>query len=378
MQFKPDVVMTLNGANDLLIVQGGTWWMFLNQKRHHFKHVLYHATQDTIGNLYDPRTGKPPPSSIVATDPTITTADPLHPSPEWLKRLDPYVENELTMSYLAAGSGATFIAFLQPYLSLEHKIVGDKDREVIETIKGRSPGLLEWLDVIYPALRKKLAAAAAKHPTLNFVDLSLLFTDEQVFEDNAHVRCDTNRLTMPGDEIMAARMADEIVVRLYRGKPLPDWRHTHIEGTPHDWNDQAYLDANPDIAPLVAKGEFPNGYAHYVKAGFMQGRNSGFPSWNEKQYLADNPDVAAAVEEGRFASGFDHYLNAGRAEGRLKGLRPRWVEESYLLAPRRRAPSGRARRLQERARSLRQGGRQGGPRWRIFRLGRGRLHLRRK
>ena len=221
--------------------------------------------------------------------------------------------------------------------------------------------------MIYPALREKLAAAAAKHPTLNFVDLSLLFTDEQVFEDNAHVRCDTNRLTMPGNEIMAARMADEVVARLYRGKQLPDWRQTHIEGTPHDWNDQAYLDANPDIAPLVAKGEFPNGYAHYVKAGFMQGRNSGFPSWNEKQYLADNPDVAAAVEEGRFASGFDHYLNAGRAEGRLKGLRPRWVEESYLWR------NGDVRQAVERGDSESGldhfvGRVAGGPRWRIFRL----------
>jgi hypothetical protein len=329
MRFKPDVVMTLNGGNDLLIVQSGTWWMYLDQPRH-FPGVLYHAMQNQIANLYDPRTGQKPDPKIAANDPTITTADPLHPSSKWLKRLDPYIDSELTMSYLVAGSGAIFIAFLQPYLSLEHKVVGDKDREVIEIVKGRSPGLLEWLDVVYPALREKLTAAAAKHPTLNFVDLSLMFTDEQVFEDNAHVRCETNRLTMPGNEIMAARMSDEIVARLYRGKQLPDWRRTHIEGTPHDWNDQAYLDANPDIAPLVAKGEFPNGYAHYVSAGFMQGRDGGFPRWSEKQYLTDNPDVAAAVEGGRFASGFDHYLKVGRAEGRLKGLRPRWVEESYL------------------------------------------------
>src|SRR5262249_55904717 len=158
----------------------------------------------------------------------------------------------------------------------------------------------------------------------------LMFTNEQVFADNAHMRCEDNGLSMPGNEMIAARMADAMVARLYQGKKLPDWRQTHIEGTPHDWNDQAYLAANPEVARLVADGKFPNGYAHYIKIGFLKGLHSGFPSWNEKAYLADNPDVAKAVAAGEFTSGYDHYLQAGRAEGRLKGLPPRWVEESYL------------------------------------------------
>ena len=89
---------------------------------------------------------------------------------------------------------------------------------------------------------------------------------------------------------------------------------------------EAYLAANPEVARLVADGKFPNGYAHYIKIGFLKGLHSGFPSWNEEAYLADNPDVAEAVAAGAFASGYDHYLQAGRAEGRLKGLPPRWVE----------------------------------------------------
>ena len=257
--------------------------------------------------------------------------DPAGPSQEDLKRLDPYVNNELAMSFIAAGAGVPFIAFLQPYLSLKHEATGgDPDKALIRSINDRMPILLPWLDMAYPALREKLGAAAAEHPSLDFVDLSLMFTHEQVFADHAHMRCEDGGLSMPGNEMIAARMADEIVRRVYRGKELPDWRPTHIEGTPHNWNDQAYLDANPDVAELVAKGEFPNGYAHYIRIGFLKGLHSGFPSWNENKYLADNPDVAVAVAEGRFASGFDHYLQAGRAEGRLKGLQPRWVEESYL------------------------------------------------
>jgi hypothetical protein len=223
------------------------------------------------------------------------------------------------------------IAFLQPYLSLKHEAAGgDPDKALIRSINDRMPILLPWLDTVYPALREKMAAAAAEHPSLDFIDLSLMFTHEQVFADHAHMRCEDGGLSMPGNEMIAARMADQIVRQVYPGKELPDWRPTHVEGAPHNWNDQAYLDANPDVAKLVAKGEFPDGYAHYIGIGFLQGLHSGFPSWNENKYLADNPDVAVAVAEGRFASGFDHYLQAGLAEGRLKGLRPRWMEESYL------------------------------------------------
>src|SRR5262245_57716301 len=56
------------------------------------------------------------------------------------ERLDAYVNNELAMSYLAEGSGAKFVGFLQPYLSVKHKILGDSDREAI---KAQDPALLE-------------------------------------------------------------------------------------------------------------------------------------------------------------------------------------------------------------------------------------------
>jgi hypothetical protein len=360
MQFKPDVVVSLNGTNDLQILEPGFQWIYLGRPKDTYKEVLYHAIQEKIQGIYDPRTGlfdqqlmidqflsqsalyKEIRKNIDAYKPRPVVGgqaapqgggNPLIPSRENVDRLDHYIDNELAMSYLATGSGVPFIAFLQPYLSLKHKVVGgDIDREVIKQMNDGMPSLLPWLDAVYPVLRSKLEAAAVAHPSLNFVDLSLMFTNEQVFADNAHMRCENSGLSIPGNELMAARMADEMVSRVYRGQKLPDWRKTHIEGTPHDWNDQAYLDANPDVAALVAAGKYPNGYKHYTEIGFLKGRASGFPSWNEKSYLEANPDVAEAVKVGGFASGFDHYLKAGRAEGRLKGLRPRWVEESYLWA----------------------------------------------
>jgi hypothetical protein len=361
MQFKPDVVVSFNGMNDLLVLEPGFNYLSLDQQENTYKGVLYHAIQEKIQKIYDPRTGYYDQTIFIdqvvshsallkrikqevdafrqsRARPTVQTAlpgggSPLVPSRERTERLDPYINNELAMSYLAAGAGVPFIAFLQPYLSLEHKVIGgDIDRAVIKMLNDGVPALLPWLDAVYPVLRSKLEAAAAQHPSLQFVDLSLMFTNEQVFADNGHIRCEDWGMSMPGNELIAARMADAIVSRVYHDRTLPDWRKSHIEGTPHDWSDQAYLDANPDVARLVAEGKFPNGYAHYVKAGFVEGRHSGFPSWNEAAYLADNPEVAKAVAEGAFASGFDHYLKVGRSEGRLKGLRPRWVEDSYLHA----------------------------------------------
>ena len=87
------------------------------------------------------------------------------------------------------------------------------------------------------------------------------------------------------------------------------------------------------MSPNWSRREVSERLCALRQAGFFQGRRSGFPSWNEAAYLADNPEVAQAVAEGTFASGFDHYLKSGRAEGRLKGLRLRWVEDSYLARP---------------------------------------------
>lgn len=45
------------------------------------------------------------------------------------------------------------------------------------------------------------------------------------------------------------------------------------------------------------------------------------PDFDEAAYLAANPDVAAAVAKGIYATGFKHYLLHGRAEGRARPTR---------------------------------------------------------
>jgi hypothetical protein len=355
MRFRPDVVTSLNGINDILALDDRT---MLQVGGGLFKHSLYHTSQVEMARVFDPRTGKIQPQGILAeltaksallrylsALPTFAAlfrptywyqgkaARNLPPtsegySTEHMDRLDGYVSNQLAMSYLAAGAGAKFVGFLQPYFSLKHKAVGDADQAIIQATEH---SLLVWLDDVVPTLRSKLQVAASQNPSFNFVDLSLMFIREQVFADLGHIKYESPENSI-GNEMMAGRMADEIVRLVYAGKQLPDWRQSHIEGTPHDWNEAAYLSANPDVPPLIASEQFKNGFDHYRAAGFLQFRESGFPSWNEKAYLADNPDVATLVRSGTFASGYEHYVKQGKAEGRRKGLPMRWIEETYLAA----------------------------------------------
>jgi hypothetical protein len=244
------------------------------------------------------------------------------------ERLDAYVNNQLAMSYLAEGSGAKFVGFLQPYLSLKHKVRGDADEAVI---KAAEPALLTWMDEAFPVVSAKLQKASSEHPSFHFVDLSLMFIHDQAFADLAHLNYESIDKSV-ATELLAGRMADEIVKVLYAGKSLPDWRALHVDGTPHNWDEQGYLVANPDVAALVAEGKVQNGFEHYRSAGFFEFRVGGFPAWNESAYLADNPDVVPLIGQGLFASGYEHYVRQGKAEGRRKGPPMRWIEETYLAA----------------------------------------------
>ncbi|MFB2917122.1 MULTISPECIES: amino acid ABC transporter substrate-binding protein [Aerosakkonema] len=91
-----------------------------------------------------------------------------------------------------------------------------------------------------------------------------------------------------------------------------------------------YLDFNPDVARAVAKGEFTSGLEHYALFGASEGRLavSGIPNFNEKTYLQENPDVAQAVANGFFTSGFQHWLKYGFFEGRTPHIS--FKENFYL------------------------------------------------
>jgi len=107
---------------------------------------------------------------------------------------------------------------------------------------------------------------------------------------------------------------------------------------PREFDEVTYLLLYPDITEKVAAGDFRTGYEHWMKFGRDEGRlarfhenaderegrrlqpRPGIPAdFDEDAYLFLNPDVAGAIEKGLFPSGYSHWNSFGRKEGRGGG-----------------------------------------------------------
>jgi hypothetical protein len=83
-----------------------------------------------------------------------------------------------------------------------------------------------------------------------------------------------------------------------------------------DFDEERYLQENPDVARAVSHGEVESAHIHYVGYGYFEGRRGGGPAVDAEWYLGKYPDVAAAVKEGRVNSAEAHFLSIGGGEGR--------------------------------------------------------------
>lgn len=81
------------------------------------------------------------------------------------------------------------------------------------------------------------------------------------------------------------------------------------------FDEEWYLQVNPDVAAAVHAGSFESGFAHYCSDGYI----NRSPHWlfSETIYLARYPDLTRATLErlGAF-NGYDHYLRYGDREFR--------------------------------------------------------------
>ncbi len=76
------------------------------------------------------------------------------------------------------------------------------------------------------------------------------------------------------------------------------------------FDQQFYLNQNPDVANAVAAGSFDTAFDHFVKHGQFERRNpSAF--FDTSFYLQQNPDVAAAVATGN-VSAIEHFVLNGQ------------------------------------------------------------------
>jgi GT2 family glycosyltransferase len=99
-----------------------------------------------------------------------------------------------------------------------------------------------------------------------------------------------------------------------------------------NFDENKYLDANPDIKEAVENGDFKSGLDHLEKVGLEEIKNGRkfhpeFEPYNEEKYLEIFPDIKEAVEKGLFNSGFEHFCLYGYNEI-INGLRnwPKTIE----------------------------------------------------
>jgi len=83
-----------------------------------------------------------------------------------------------------------------------------------------------------------------------------------------------------------------------------------------DFDEPDYLEKNPDVRNVVARGEVESGLIHYVGYGYFEGRRGGIPSVDEKWYNKQYPDVAAGIVAGKIKNATEHFYSVGAAEGR--------------------------------------------------------------
>jgi hypothetical protein len=89
-----------------------------------------------------------------------------------------------------------------------------------------------------------------------------------------------------------------------------------------DFDEAAYVRANPDVAVMVERGLFRSPLDHWQRAGSLEHsagrRRSGFYEhdllYDEETYLRLNADVVGLVRRRALGSGYEHWMRHGRIE----------------------------------------------------------------
>ncbi|MBG0808298.1 hypothetical protein IY145_02775, partial [Methylosinus sp. H3A] len=105
---------------------------------------------------------------------------------------------------------------------------------------------------------------------------------------------------------------------------LPSEASSAEVATLENFDERSYLYANPDVAESVRRGRIVSGRAHFSRYGRYEGRVQMIPrdivatpeNFDGEAYLARNPDVAFLIARGRYASARAHFERRGRAERR--------------------------------------------------------------
>jgi hypothetical protein len=218
IHLAPDVVVVLNGANDVVPLSP-SW-----PDGPLFSYLVWPLVQLGMADLYDPRTGRghvgrnlrlllaesafyrrvaaPRRASFVWPD-RVTRTD----------RIDEFARSVEAMHFLARGAGATFVHFLQPYLSLRHGTIGPHEEGVIRGDEATwGQGMYRFMDLAMPALAERLQSAG-RASDFRAVDLGRFFGEANVFSDHVHfIERDPSESVF--NRRLARRMVEDIAAAL--------------------------------------------------------------------------------------------------------------------------------------------------------------------
>jgi hypothetical protein len=90
--------------------------------------------------------------------------------------------------------------------------------------------------------------------------------------------------------------------------------NTSLQPNPY-WNEQYYLQVNPDVQDAVTLGTVGSGFVQYYLYGQYEDR-PGLEYFSPDFYLTENPDVQTAINNGTITSAFEHFCDYGQYEGR--------------------------------------------------------------
>lgn len=83
------------------------------------------------------------------------------------------------------------------------------------------------------------------------------------------------------------------------------------------FDEEAYLDANPDVREAIADGQFKNAKHHLKVFGLEEIRkgkrrfHKDYAPYNEVEYITDFPEVQKMIEDGEYSDVFEHFCKTG-------------------------------------------------------------------
>ena len=92
-----------------------------------------------------------------------------------------------------------------------------------------------------------------------------------------------------------------------------------------EFDEQSYLDLNPDVATAVRNGLVENGYAHYLRGGWLEGRIRPTPSAREHSKETRVAQFSWSEPLGPSSATVSYTVRVVQTDGELAVSSPIWV-----------------------------------------------------